>query len=50
MNHLTNTQLNDLATQYGTPLYVYNAESIQEQYKKLTSAFKNCNAKIFYAN
>jgi diaminopimelate decarboxylase len=46
---LTNENLQQLAAHYGTPLYVYNAESIKQQYNKLAHAFKNCNAKIFYA-
>ena len=28
-----------LAEQFGTPLYVYDAEKIQSQYKRLTNAF-----------
>ena len=47
--HLSNAKLNDLATKYGTPLYVYNVPSIKTQYEKLTTAFANCNAKFFYA-
>jgi diaminopimelate decarboxylase len=46
---LTNENLQQLAAHYGTPLYVYNAESIKQQYNKLVGAFKNCNAKFFYA-
>jgi diaminopimelate decarboxylase len=46
---LTNENLQQLAAHYGTPLYVYNAESIKAQYLKLTHAFKDCNAKMFYA-
>ena len=49
MNQLSNEALNNLATKYGTPLYVYNVPSIKNQYEKLTSAFANCNAKFFYA-
>lgn len=48
-NHLSHQQLNELANQYGTPLYVYQSDSIKHQYEKLTHAFRNCNAKIFYA-
>jgi len=46
---LTNEQLTDIANQYGTPLYVYDAGTITRQYEKLTSAFANGNVKIFYA-
>lgn len=49
MNHLSHETLANLANQYGTPLYVYNAESIKTQYEKLTNAFSSCNAKFFYA-
>jgi diaminopimelate decarboxylase len=38
-----------LADQYGTPLYVYHAEKVKQQYERLTSAFKNSNATFFYA-
>jgi len=37
------------ARQFGTPLYIYNADSITEQYKKLTNAFKGGNTTFFYA-
>jgi diaminopimelate decarboxylase len=46
---LTSEYLVQLANEFGTPLYVYNAEKIKEQYEKLHSAFKNCNARFFYA-
>jgi diaminopimelate decarboxylase len=38
-----------LGQQFGTPLYVYHAEKIKEQYNKLTTAFRNSNTKFFYA-
>src|SRR3954470_21894904 len=38
-----------LANDFGTPLYVYHAEKIKEQYDKLKTAFKDCNARFFYA-
>lgn len=37
------------ATTFGTPLYVYHAESIAEQYQKLANAFSTLNARFFYA-
>ncbi len=46
---LSTHQLQTLATQYGTPLYVYQSETIKQQYEKLTNAFKNCDARMFYA-
>jgi diaminopimelate decarboxylase len=38
-----------LAKEFGTPLYVYHAEKIKEQYHKLTTAFRNSNTVFFYA-
>jgi len=38
-----------LGKEFGTPLYVYHAEKIQEQYQKLTAAFKRSNTVFFYA-
>ncbi|MBM3915496.1 MAG: diaminopimelate decarboxylase [Sphingomonadales bacterium] len=37
------------AATYGTPLYVYHAESITRQYQKLMDAFSQLNARFFYA-
>ncbi len=50
MQQPSNEQFIDLANQFGTPLYVYNAEKITEQFNKLTEAFKNSDVKIFYAS
>src|SRR5450432_2598464 len=41
--------LTSLAQEFGTPLYVYHAEKIKEQYHKLTTAFRNSNTLFFYA-
>ena len=38
-----------LGQQFGTPLYVYHAEKIKEQYQKLTTAFSGSNTVFFYA-
>ena len=38
-----------IAEDYGSPVYIYDAATIEQQYQKLTSAFQNCNAKFFYA-
>jgi diaminopimelate decarboxylase len=46
---LTPQQLISLGQQYGTPLYVYHAEKIEEQYRKLTSAFRDSDTVFFYA-
>lgn len=37
------------AQEYGTPLYVYDADKIKEQYGKLTHAFRDSNVVIYYA-
>lgn len=38
-----------LGKEFGTPLYVYHAEKIKEQYQKLTTAFSRSNTLFFYA-
>ena len=50
MSHaLSNEQLIRTAEQFGTPLYIYHAEKIEEQLQELDTAFAGCNAKFFYA-
>jgi len=46
---LTHGELIKMAEEYGTPLYVYHAEKIKEQFAKLQSAFINSNTVFFYA-
>jgi len=46
---LSNKQLIELAERFGTPLYVYHAEKIKEQYRSLEKAFSGCTARFFYA-
>ncbi len=46
---LSGTQLTELAKRFGTPLYVYHAEKIKEQYQKLTTAFEKSDTVFFYA-
>jgi diaminopimelate decarboxylase len=46
---LTNEQLISIANEYGTPVYVYHAEKIGEQYSKLQNGFKDADARFFYA-
>lgn len=46
---LTNEFLLQVANEFGTPLYVYHAEKIKEQYGKLVSAFSILDTKFFYA-
>jgi diaminopimelate decarboxylase len=49
MGTLKIDELKKLAQEFGTPLYVYDTDSITAQYKKLTDAFSGSNTKIFYA-
>jgi diaminopimelate decarboxylase len=37
------------ANEFGTPLYVYHAERIKEQYERLLSAFNGADVNFFYA-
>ena len=37
------------AEEFGTPLYVYHAERIKEQFDRLKSAFSGCDSRFFYA-
>lgn len=47
---LSYKQLIKLADAYGTPLYVYHAEKITEQYNKLINAFAGNDVVFFYAS
>jgi diaminopimelate decarboxylase len=49
MLELSHEQLLQSANEFGTPLYVYHAERIKEQYEKLLTAFKDADVKFFYA-
>jgi diaminopimelate decarboxylase len=46
---LSSKQLLAIAEEFGTPVYVYHAERIKEQYQQLTRAFEAADARIFYA-
>ncbi|HEY0040022.1 MAG TPA: diaminopimelate decarboxylase [Flavisolibacter sp.] len=46
---LSNTQLTELASRFGTPLYVYHAEKIKEQYEKLRTGFADIDSRFFFA-
>jgi diaminopimelate decarboxylase len=46
---LSREQLVSLANEFGTPLYVYHAEKIEEQYRSLSGAFSAVKARFFYA-
>ena len=46
---MDNNLLKSIAENYGTPVYVYHAEKITEQYQKLHDAFSKTPTRIFYA-
>lgn len=46
---VTREELVRAAATYGTPLYVYDAESISVQYQKLVRSFSNTDTRFFYA-
>ncbi len=48
--HLSSEQLSNIAGEFDTPLYVYHAEKITEQYQKLTKAFAGNDVVFFYAS
>lgn len=45
---MTNQDLLNIAEEFGTPVYVYDAQSIKEQYEKLIGSFTE-NTRFFYA-
>ena len=47
---LSNNQLVAIADEFGTPVYVYHAEKIAEQYQKLINAFAKQDVVFFYAS
>lgn len=46
---LPKEELIHIANEFGTPVYIYHAEKIAEQYNKLCHAFRKSNARFFYA-
>lgn len=46
---LSREQLVNIANEFGTPVYIYHAERIEQQLEELKEAFANCSAKFFYA-
>ena len=40
----------DVARKFGSPVYIYHAETIKAQYEKLTNAFAGSPATFFYAS
>lgn len=49
MQQQSTNQFLEIAENYGTPVYVYNANTITNQFKKLEKAFSKSDVKIFYA-
>ena len=45
---MTNQDLLNIAQEFGTPVYVYDADSIKTQYEKLKTSFSE-QTKFFYA-
>lgn len=50
MNEHLKNQLLQAANRFGTPLYVYHAGTIEQQYNKLKEAFAGLKCRIFYAS
>lgn len=46
---MTQEQLIETAQNFGTPVYIYEQEKIESQYKKLTDAFQQTPTRFFYA-
>ncbi len=46
---MNDAQLRSLADEYGTPLYVYDADTISRQWQKLQDAFSGHPTRFFYA-
>ena len=46
---IQNIPLGDIASEFDTPLYVYDADKIIKQVQKLKSAFESVNLRIKYA-
>lgn len=50
MQQISTEQFMDIANNFGTPVYIYDTNTITKQFNKLTSAFGNSNVKFFYAS
>lgn len=46
---LSDQVLQQIAEQYGTPIYVYHADKIKEQFERLQQAFQKTDVRFFYA-
>lgn len=47
--YIQNVSVLDIAEQFGTPVYVYDANKIVQQFKNLRTAFSDADVKIKYA-
>ena len=47
--YVEDINVNELAREFDTPLYIYSKNHFINQYKEFENAFKNINHKIFYA-
>jgi diaminopimelate decarboxylase len=47
--HCENVSLVDLASEHGTPLYVYSAETFRDRYIRLDRAFESLDHEVAYA-
>ncbi len=50
MTELSRELLFQTAEQFGTPVYIYHAEKITEQFNRLKNAFKGTDTSFFYAS
>jgi diaminopimelate decarboxylase len=46
---LSHARLQSIAGEFGTPVYVYHAETIHQQFEKLKTAFVHQDVRFFYA-
>lgn len=49
MKEINSKELVKIAEEFGTPLYVYHGEKIENQYQRLKDAFKGVNVHLHYA-
>ena len=47
--YVDDININELAKEFGTPLYIYSKNHFINQYQEFENAFKSINHKIFYA-
>ena len=48
-SQLSNELFKEIAQAFGTPVYVYHAEKIEQQYNRLLNAFPGVKVKLHYA-